>query len=167
VRAALSALESKLDSMEEASLTATLPAARQLTLADVTTALPKRGGLSFTKLGIAAGTAYVRVSDTLHGLTEQERSAALSMQGLTGAWVGGDPGEKCFLTAYSAASSKVYYIGEGFAAMLQRLYLGPLAVTQSQFDKVSAPVLLQHSCGCSVALYTLFCCSTAVLSKRE
>ena len=120
---------------------ASMPAPRRLTWRDVTSPVAGRGGTTLQDFGIAANSADIRVLDTLQGLSLKQREAALSLQGLSGAWVGVDPGYTRFLTVYCAASGHVYYVGEGFASKLERLYVRPLAKMQSQHDKVPPAAL--------------------------
>lgn len=136
--AALSTLQPALDSMQQKQLPgASVPAARRLTLHDVSSPLAGRGDVTLQRFGIAANSADILVLDSLQGLTDAQRRAALSIQGLSGSWVGVDPGYTRFLTVYCAASGHLYYVGEGFASELERLYVRPIAKLQSQYDKVS------------------------------
>jgi hypothetical protein len=134
---ALSTLQPILDSMQQQQSRASVPAARRLTSHDVTSPLAGRGDVTLRHFGIAANTDDILLLDSLQGLTDEQRRAALSLQGLSGSWVGVDTGYTRFLTVYCAASGHVYYVGEGFASELERLYVRPIARLQSQYDKVS------------------------------
>ena len=137
---ALSTLQPVLDAVQQQQQQqsgASVPAARRLTLHDVTSPLAGRGEITLLRFGIAANSSDILVQDSLQGLTDEQRRAALSLQGLSGSWVGVDPGYTRFLTVYCAASGHVYYVGEGFASELERLYVRPIAKMQSQYDKVS------------------------------
>ena len=137
---ALSTLQPVLDAVQQQQQQqsgASVPAARRLTLHDVTSPLAGRGEITLLRFGIASNSSHILVQDSLQGLTDEQRRAALSLQGLSGSWVGVDPGYTRFLTVYCAASGHVYYVGEGFASELERLYVRPIAKMQSQYDKVS------------------------------
>jgi hypothetical protein len=134
---ALSTLQPVLHSVQQQQSGASVPAARRLTWFDVTSPLAGRGDMTLQDFGIAANSDDILLLDSLQGLTDEQRRAALSFQGLSGSWVGVDPGYTRFLTVYCAASGHVYYVGEGFASELERLYVRPIARLQAQYGKVS------------------------------